>query len=173
MYTVAQIVFLLATAVSFPSVSAQKQLPPPGQVAVQPAQVDTPPSNPNFRSGDPWWDTSDSLVREGGTGCRPGTVGTVLAADNSFMTLIFDQFKAEVGPDITAQKRRAFCRVNVKLAAPSGWSYDIDSTDYRAYCKLDKGVSGTVKATYEYVGEKGRVSCNLICPPLQRHMAAH
>jgi len=100
-------------------------------------------------------DPTDLQIGSEGSGCRPGTVSTVVAEDNTFMTLAFDDFQATVGPGAT-YKKRAFCRVTATLSSP-GWGFDVDNVDFRGYYKLDKGVNASVRASYKFVEQKGKV----------------
>ena len=128
--------------------------PRTNQVALSPAVVDFASGSSNSIATG--WDPNDDLVKGGGNGCLNGSVGAMIAADNSFMTLIFDRFNAEVGPYVR-NKERAYCRFNMTLNAP-GWTFDVDSFDFRGYYQLDAGVNASVRAKYKLIGQNVRVS---------------
>ena len=99
------------------------------------------------------WNPTDPFVQQGGTGCRKGTVGATIAIDNSFMTLIFDDFRAMIGPAAANNQRRTFCRVLVQINNPAGYQFAVHGADYRGYYQLDQGVSAEIQASYQYGGD--------------------
>ncbi|PNS16198.1 hypothetical protein CAC42_1961 [Sphaceloma murrayae] len=94
----------------------------------------------------------------GGTGCPQGTVASVISADRTYMTLIFDSYVASYGPDVAITENRKNCQLNVGLRYPGGFQYSLFSADYRGYAALDKGVTGTQKSTYYFSGQTQQTS---------------
>ncbi|KAH7076318.1 hypothetical protein FB567DRAFT_583402 [Paraphoma chrysanthemicola] len=118
------IFFACFTVVSAaPAASAIR--PPKGAVSVAALEVDT----------------------KGGA-CKPGEVGVALAADNSALTLIFDNFQAGDGPNAPGTSKRSSCRVNIDISAP-GWAFDIISTDFRGYIYLESGVTASLTSQWK------------------------
>ena len=151
----ASLLFALLVSWALPVAS---QLPPPGAVSVGGVAVDG--GNTGSGGGGQGSDGGEGFDggrRIPGTACRQNSVGSALARDNSFMTLIFDDLKAQIGPNVPAAKQRGYCTVDVKLNTPAGWSFAVDTCDYRGYCNLSKGVNGTVSAAYNFVSQSGRV----------------
>ena len=144
---------LVALLVSW-ALPVVSQLPPPGAVSVGGVTVD---GNTPLGGGTGGGEGFDGGRRIPGTACRKNSVGSALARDNSFMTLIFDDLKAQIGPNVAAAKQRGYCTVDVKLNTPTGWSFAVDTCDYRGYCNLSKGVDGTVSAAYNFVSQSGSV----------------
>jgi len=93
----------------------------------------------------------------GGTGCPGGSAAASLSTDRKTFTLIFDSYVARVGPGIDAEDRKN-CQINIHLYYPHGIQYSLFSADYRGYVKLDKGVTGTQKATYYFAGNTAQHS---------------
>jgi len=142
-------------------VTGPQDRPAAGQVRIVGTPVVDYTSGSNSSTGGvvTTWDPTDELVTEGGNGCMTGSVGSVIAADNSFMTIIFSQFFAEVGPYVR-NRHRAYCRLNVTLNSP-GWTLDIDSMDFRGYYKLDPGVNATIKTKYKFGEQQGKVCASI------------
>ncbi|KAF2465539.1 uncharacterized protein BDR25DRAFT_336951 [Lindgomyces ingoldianus] len=90
-----------------------------------------------------------------GSGCRAGTVGVAFSSDNSLMTILFDDFKAAIGPNAGSTKKRAFCRVNVTMASP-GWAFDVSSVDFRGYVRIAQGVDASIVSRWKWIDSKGQ-----------------
>ena len=94
---------------------------------------------------------SSVTVKEGNyNGCPKGSVSSTIALDNSFLTIIFDRFAAEVGQGVPATQRHVNCEVDVVMKAPGGWKFCAMNADYRGYTRLDANVNGTLKALYSF-----------------------
>ncbi|PSN65447.1 hypothetical protein BS50DRAFT_645663 [Corynespora cassiicola Philippines] len=89
-----------------------------------------------------------------GSGCRAGTVGVAFSKDNAFMTVLFSDFEAAVGPQAGKARKRAFCRVNVTMSSP-GWAFDVNSVDFRGYVNIVKGVNASLVTRWKWVDSKG------------------
>ncbi|KAF2199496.1 hypothetical protein GQ43DRAFT_464785 [Delitschia confertaspora ATCC 74209] len=93
-------------------------------------------------------------VTYGGTGCPDKTVQGLLSDDRTTITLSFDQYTVQSGPNIPATERRKFCQLQLKLKYPSGFQYSIFGADWRGYASLEKGVQGVAQSTYYFSGEQ-------------------
>ena len=125
---------LFATGMVVPTMAQEK--PGPGEVSIDSTQVTTSPGTDY-------------------NGCPRGSVGSALAQDYSFMTLIFDKLTAQIGPGTPARGRRVVCSVSVQIQSPDGWQYCAETADYRGYYSLGDGVNGTIKASYDFgMGEQ-------------------
>ncbi|KAF2871044.1 hypothetical protein BDV95DRAFT_53107 [Massariosphaeria phaeospora] len=89
-----------------------------------------------------------------GSGCRPGTIGVAFARDNSAMTIIFDGFKAGVGPKAGSLKKRAFCRVTVTMNIP-GYAFDVSSVDFQGFISIEKGVDASLVSRWKWIDSTG------------------
>ena len=96
-------------------------------------------------------------VTYGGTGCPDQTVQGLLSDDRSTITLSFDAYTVQSGPNIPATDRRKFCQLQLKLKYPGGFQYSIFGADYRGYASLEKGVTGTAQSTYYFSGQQTQV----------------
>ncbi|KAF2456459.1 hypothetical protein BDY21DRAFT_273949, partial [Lineolata rhizophorae] len=97
-------------------------------------------------------------ISYGGTGCPDNSVQGIISDDLTTMTLTFDAYTVQSGPDIPATERRKFCQLQMKLKYPSGFQYSIFSADYRGYASLSEGVTGTCTSTYYFSGQTDQVS---------------
>lgn len=89
-----------------------------------------------------------------GSGCRPDETSVAIAADNSAMTIIFDNFAAADGPKAGTAKTRAFCRIILSINSP-GYAFDITSADFRGYVGIDKGVEASLVSRWKWVDQSG------------------
>ena len=83
-------------------------------------------------------------VRALGAGCLPDRTATTFSPDGEALTLSFDELFAEAAFDGVSAYDRKFCRVNVRVRVPAGWSFGIFSWDARGYVDL----YGSAVATY-------------------------
>jgi len=92
-------------------------------------------------------------VQYGGSGCPQGSVGKSISEDKSVITLIFDKYIAEAGPNMSPAKSRAVCQINVKMAIPQGFQFGVFKADYRGYVNIpEKAVTGVATAQYYFSG---------------------
>lgn len=88
-----------------------------------------------------------------GGGCKAGEASVALAADNSALTVLFDNFSAADGPKAVG-KTRAFCRVNIGINM-AGWAFDVSSADFRGYVYLEKGVEASLVSRWKWIDKSG------------------
>src|SRR3990167_2036184 len=93
-------------------------------------------------------------IAYGGTGCRQGSVGQMLAPDAQAFTLIFDEYVAEAGPNLKPSDARKSCQIALDLRFPQGWSFTIFTVDYRGYANLDPGTYGVQQSNYYFQGSQ-------------------
>ncbi len=89
-------------------------------------------------------------ISYGGTGCKQGSVGQLLASDKQSFTLLFDDYVAEIGPGVSRRESRKFCQVSINLYVPQGYSYTVGSFDYRGWADLGRRVSATQTSKYYF-----------------------
>ena len=102
-------------------------------------------------------DVEISAVTYGGTGCPDKTVQGILSDDRTTLSLSFDAYTVQSGPNIPATDRRKFCQLQLKLKYPTGFQFSIFGADYRGYASLEKGVTGTTQSTYYFSGQQNQV----------------
>ncbi|KAH8726223.1 hypothetical protein GQ44DRAFT_739037 [Phaeosphaeriaceae sp. PMI808] len=89
-----------------------------------------------------------------GSGCKPGQSSVAIAADNSAITIVMDNFQAADGPQAGNIKSRAFCRVTIGINSP-GWAFEISSADFRGYVNIEKGVEASLVSRWKWVDING------------------
>jgi hypothetical protein len=93
-----------------------------------------------------------------GSGCPAGSVASAISEDLSTFTLLFSNFIATSGPDVTAPNNRRNCQVNIDIRYPQGWSYSVASIDYRGYVAVPEGVTAVQRANYYFSGSVAQTS---------------
>jgi hypothetical protein len=97
-------------------------------------------------------------ITYGGTGCPQGSVGSSFANDRQSFTLIFDSFVASAGPGVPATDNRKNCQLNIYMKWPQGFTFAVNTIDYRGFVQLPAGATAEQKATYYFQGELQQVS---------------
>ncbi|KAJ3271236.1 hypothetical protein HDV01_006969, partial [Terramyces sp. JEL0728] len=97
-----------------------------------------------------------------GTGCPAGSIAQILSDDATTFTLLMSSFVASSGPGTTITDTRKNCQININLNYPQGFSYSIDSVDYRGYVQVPAGIKATQKATYYISGQTQQVSSQTV-----------
>ncbi|KAK3897752.1 hypothetical protein C8A05DRAFT_19540 [Staphylotrichum tortipilum] len=92
-----------------------------------------------------------------GSGCPAGSVSGQLSSDLTTLTLLYANFVAQAGNNISPSNYRKNCQLNVKLKYPSGWQFSVFKADYRGYAQIPSGDTGTCKATYYFSGDSRQV----------------
>lgn len=93
-------------------------------------------------------------MTHGGSGCPVDSVGASFSADYKYLTVIFDEYAAEVGKNVDAPKKRLFCHLVMQLEFPAGLSYALVDLTYRGYADLDPGINASQMSTYYFQGFK-------------------
>jgi hypothetical protein len=82
-----------------------------------------------------------------GDACE-GTAETSFSPDRQVFTSIFSDFVAAVGPDTPPEQASRGCLLLARVNVPEGWSYTLESVDYRGFAGLEGGVTATRDAMY-------------------------
>jgi hypothetical protein len=100
-------------------------------------------------------------INYAGSGCPAGSVAPALSDDLTTLTLMYDQYIAQSGPNTMPTDARRNCQMNIKLRYPHGWQFSIFKADYRGFADLPRGATGTCKATYYFSGETRQMSSTM------------
>jgi hypothetical protein len=87
-----------------------------------------------------------------GTGCPPGTATIAMDPGNSFMTITYSEFMAQVGVGAKPTDMRKNCQVSLGVHIPGGFTYAIAKSDYRGYASIQNGAWGIERANYYFQG---------------------
>lgn len=92
-----------------------------------------------------------------GTGCE-GSATTSLSPDKQVATSLFSAFVASVGPGSPPEAATRNCLVMMQINVPSGWSYSLESVDYRGFTALEREVTASRQALYMISGSPVHVT---------------
>lgn len=91
-------------------------------------------------------------MTHGGSGCPVDSVGASFSTDYQYLTIIFDNYGAEIGDSVETPKKRLFCHVVMQFDFPAGLSYALVDLTYRGYADLDFGIEAAQTSTYYFQG---------------------
>ncbi|WP_251093239.1 DUF4360 domain-containing protein [Streptomyces sp. Caat 7-52] len=92
-----------------------------------------------------------------GSGCPAGTAAVAVSPDNTAFTVTYSEYLAKAGGDSDPTAFRRNCQLNLVVHVPQGFTYAVASADYRGFASLQKGASGTQKASYYFQGSSTTV----------------
>ena len=118
-----------------------------------PEPVPEPIPEPSAADGPSGHEVQIVGFQYSGSGCPGGTSRGVISDDATTMTIGYDKFIAQSGPNINPSENRKNCNLIVKLRYPQGWQVSIFSTAFRGYANIYKKGKGVCKATYWFSGE--------------------
>lgn len=87
-----------------------------------------------------------------GSGCPQGTAAVAVSPDNTAFTVTYSDYLAQVGGNSDPIAFRKNCQLNLVVHVPQGFTYAIASVDYRGFASLQRGASGTQRASYYFQG---------------------
>lgn len=93
------------------------------------------------------------VVTVNGTGCPAGTVAVAVNSDNTAFTATYSDYLAESGSGVSITQNRKACQMSLLVHVPSGFTFAVAQADYRGYAQLARGATGTVQASYYFMGE--------------------
>lgn len=96
----------------------------------------------------------DSLSYSG-NGCPRESVASNISSDGQAITIMFDQFVIATEDHPRLPILSKFCKVNLGLNIPEGWSYSLFRLQYRGYASLDEGITGIQSTMVKHNG-RGR-----------------
>jgi hypothetical protein len=83
-----------------------------------------------------------------GTGCDETTATSAFSPDKQVVTSGFSGFIAAAGPGEDPALTKRNCLIMMKISVPQGWSYSLESVDYRGFAGLDRNVTASRKSFY-------------------------
>lgn len=100
-------------------------------------------------------DISLGMPGYGGNGCPAGSASVTLSPDSKSLSIIFDQFMAEAGPNVGKRLDRKACNIAIPVHVPSGYSISIIAVDYRGFVSLPRQATAKLSAEYFFAGMQG------------------
>jgi Domain of unknown function (DUF4360) len=91
-------------------------------------------------------------MTHGGSGCPINSVGASFSTDYQYLTIIFDEYAAQIGQYVDSPKKRLFCHLVLQLDFPAGLSFALVDLTYRGYADLDAGINAAQTSTYYFQG---------------------
>src|ERR1700755_1535250 len=73
----------------------------------------------------------------GGTGCPAGSASVSLSPDQLSISMLFDSYVVEAGPNAAFDRKN--CNIAVPVHVPSGYSVSVFAIDYRGFTGLPSG----------------------------------
>ncbi len=89
-------------------------------------------------------------VRLSGSGCSSATASAALTADGQTLSLLFDNYVAEIGvgsKNPQSTQIRMNCNVLVDMSVPFGYQYAISETNYQGFAAMPKSAFGLHRFT--------------------------
>jgi hypothetical protein len=83
-----------------------------------------------------------------GSACDAGSAATALSPDNQVATSAFSAYVASTDPGNATKN----CIIMMKIKVPAGWSYSLESVDYRGFAGLEAGVTASRQSLYVISG---------------------
>ncbi|TYB44318.1 DUF4360 domain-containing protein [Actinomadura chibensis] len=96
---------------------------------------------------------SIDVVTVNGSGCRPGTWSVDLSDDRTAFTVSYSDFVASAGGAAPPTDSRKNCQINLRVNAPSDYTYGITGLDHEGYARLREGASGTQLTNVYFQGD--------------------
>ncbi|MFI2431895.1 DUF4360 domain-containing protein [Streptomyces sp. NPDC018693] len=87
-----------------------------------------------------------------GSGCPAGTAAVAVSEDNTAFTVTYSDYIAQAGGTSNPTAFRRNCQLNLVVHVPQGFTYAIASADYRGFASLQRGATGTQRASYYFQG---------------------
>jgi len=115
-----------------------------GSASAQPSRVPPP------RAG-----LAVERVRTLGTGCKDASaarVGFSPGGDQLVVRYAPGSLGLEAGPGVPSEARGSYCRLQLNLRIPSGYSYAITAITHEGYAELGRGVTARRTALYWFPG---------------------
>jgi hypothetical protein len=82
-----------------------------------------------------------------GSGCD-GTATSAFSLDKQVVTSNFSAFVAAAGAGTEPDAATRNCLVMMKINVPPGWSYSLESVDYRGFVSLQDGMAASRRSLY-------------------------
>jgi Domain of unknown function (DUF4360) len=93
-----------------------------------------------------------------GTGCEGNSAKTGISPDGQAVTSTFSAFVAQAGPGSAPAAAARNCLLMMQIKVPPGWSYSLESVDYRGLAHLETDVTASRQSLYVISGSPVHVT---------------
>lgn len=94
-----------------------------------------------------------------GSGCDASNATAIMTQDLNYLSVLYDRFSAQIGKGTENPNAKSIekqCTILVDINVPQGWTFDIDSIEYRGYVEIPNKLAVAYQlATAEISGGKG------------------
>lgn len=94
-----------------------------------------------------------------GSGCDANNATAIMTQDLNYLSVLYDRFSAQIGRGTENPNAKAIekqCTILVDINVPQGWTFDIDSIEYKGYVEIPNKMAVAYQlATAEISGGKG------------------
>lgn len=94
-----------------------------------------------------------------GSGCDASNASAIMTQDLNYLSVLYDRFSAQIGRGTENPNAKAIekqCTILVDINVPQGWTFDIDSIEYKGYVEIPNKLAVAYQlATAEISGGKG------------------
>lgn len=124
--------------------------------------------------GQPPTSGGASNPQESGSGCLAGSTTALVSEDGATLTVLFDNFQTQLGKGTQKEDHRKFCKIELDVDVPLGYTFAVNNIRWQGYMHLDKGVTANFHSKYYYSDVKRAVSefTNTNGPILERSKKA-
>lgn len=81
-------------------------------------------------------------VQYNGPGCPAGSAVVEVASDAQAFTILFDAFTVEAGGVVPRSQERKTCNLDLVFQVSPGWTFTVDSLDFRGYAQIERNAVG-------------------------------
>lgn len=86
-----------------------------------------------------------------GSGCKKDTTAFTLSPDAAVLSILFDDYKAEISEDSRSITQSKNCIVVVPIKLPKGMQIGVSHLDYRGYISLPDSAKGEILSSISMV----------------------
>ena len=109
----------------------------------------------------------------GGSGCPAGSASVTLSPDNTALSIIFDEYRVEVGGMSGRRIDRKNCNIAIPVHVPQGISVSVIQVDYRVFNALPYGAMSRFNVEYFFAGGRGPLASKVFQGPINRDFLIH
>lgn len=94
-----------------------------------------------------------SVATVNGSGCPAGTASIRMAPDRSQALVLFSDYTAVTGGDVSVVEARKNCQISLRVDVQEGYTYALSRVDYHLTGNLGAGVTGVAQMNHYFQGD--------------------